>query len=466
MAVQVTPALAPLDKKVTVQPTNTGGGMSCIHLGDSGTVTKHATSNRDHISGVQPTGLTDGTKDGYISVGYRVDHREYYSSGHTGGRGGAGDRPLLTANTYQHAQATLGACCDTSTGACTDTVEQADCLAGGEWMRWFAWETCDELNPLCEAIVGACCVQRTCLRVSPYQCYLAGGEYKGDGSSCDPNPCLCADFFVNAPGSWTGSTCGAGNDCGLRRTEEVIYAVTIPWDGNWIFDLCGSGFDTYMFVGTSCCGAELGYNDDSTQCGLQSWMRFMYLAAGTYYMDIEGYSGCGSYVFNVHEVLGACCGYWGGGCYACLGTMSQAACWAQYGSGSWYAGQDCAATFTCFDCPESEIRVTIMTDSRPSETTWELVQEWTGDVVAHGGPYPGAATTYCDERCVPDSGCYDFAIYDSHGDGIDAPGGYEIRFNGTVVASTLGYGWYGSSVSVTQIGGCVFSGACCFAGPP
>ncbi|HVP10608.1 MAG TPA: hypothetical protein VMV94_05390, partial [Phycisphaerae bacterium] len=291
-----------------------------------------------------------------------------------------------------------------------------------------------------------------------FACYVAGGEYKGDGSGCSPNPCLCADFFVNAPGSWTGTTCGAGNDCGLRNTEEVIYAVTIPWDGTWIFDLCGSTFDTYMFVGTSCCGAELGYNDD--YCNYQSQMTFTELAAGTYYMDIEGYSGCGSYVFNVHEVLGACCVN-----EVCVGDLKPAACYAQ--GGQWWSGMSCAS-FACphWGCPESEITVTYVPDSQPYETSWQVVQEGTGATICTNPPMTTAFATYVTDCCVRSADCYDWNCQDAYGDGTYAPGGYEILFDGVVVAWTLGSGWYGSSVSVTQIGGCVFPGACCFWGDP
>ncbi|HVP13234.1 MAG TPA: hypothetical protein VMV94_18825, partial [Phycisphaerae bacterium] len=254
------------------------------------------------------------------------------------------------------------------------------------------------------------------------------------------------------------TTCGAGDDCALRTGEEVIYAVNVPWDGTWIFSLCGSTYDTYMFVGTSCCGAELGYNDD--YCNWQSQMTFTGLAAGTYYMDIEGYSGCGNYVFTVSEPVGACCVN-----EVCVGDLTQAACNAQ--SGMWYSGLTCAS-FGCFPwpCHESEITITYVPDSWPYETSWQLVQEGTGATICTNPPMTTAWATYVTSCCVTNDGCYDWNCEDEYGDGTYSPGGYQIAFNGTVVASTLGYGWYGSSVSVTQIGGCVFSGACCFAGPP
>jgi len=114
-------------------------------------------------------------------------------------------------------------------------------------------------------------------------------------------PCV-PDFLVEAPGIWTGTTCGAGDDCALRMGEDHIYEINIPTDGNWIFSLCGtpSPWDTYMFLGTSCCSQDIGYNDD--YCGALSQITAN-VAAGTYYLDIEPYSNgyCGDYQLDVYE---------------------------------------------------------------------------------------------------------------------------------------------------------------------
>ncbi len=39
-------------------------------------------------------------------------------------------------------------------------------------------------------ITGACCIEEDCFVMSEQACLDAGGVYKGDGVSCDPNPCL------------------------------------------------------------------------------------------------------------------------------------------------------------------------------------------------------------------------------------------------------------------------------------
>ena len=197
-----------------------------------------------------------------------------------------------------------GACCDDVTGICIDNVSQLDCPSGN---RFVANTLCADLVPLC-------------------------GEQPA-----------CADFSVAAPGTWTGTTCGAGNDCALRTSEEHIYEVSIPNAGLWAFDLCNNqNYDTYLFVGTTCCGAELGSNDDWCGNGLQSYLEFP-IAAGTYYVAVEGFSGCGSYELNIYEVVaptGACCV--GGECVA---TNTQLECDAL--GGLWFQGQTCPD----FQCP-------------------------------------------------------------------------------------------------------------------
>jgi hypothetical protein len=128
--------------------------------------------------------------------------------------------------------------------------------------------------------------------------YGGGGEFAADGAI--PLAPRDADFVVDAPGSWSGSTCGAGNDCPLHTdTEDVMYEIILPEDGLWSFSLCGSDYDTYIFLGTDRCTQDIGYDDDF--CGLQSQLT-VYLTAGHYFLTIEGYccSECGNYLLNVY----------------------------------------------------------------------------------------------------------------------------------------------------------------------
>ncbi len=105
-------------------------------------------------------------------------------------------------------------------------------------------------------------------------------------------PILCPDYSFTAPFNHAGST--SGDECNLRTGLDRTYRVTIPCAGNWTFSLCGSSFDTYIYVSTGCCGGSvLAQNDDF--CGLSSEVT-VNLAAGTYYVDVEPWSGgSGSY---------------------------------------------------------------------------------------------------------------------------------------------------------------------------
>jgi hypothetical protein len=82
---------------------------------------------------------------------------------------------------------------------------------------------------------------------------------------------------------------------------------------------------------------------------------------------------------------------------------------------------------------DAVITVNIQTDSYGSETTWDLVNNTSSQVVATGGPY--AATTYYSiPVCALSTDCYTFTIYDAYGDGICCSygnGTYEIVWDTT-----------------------------------
>ncbi|OGC93298.1 MAG: hypothetical protein A2W25_16315 [candidate division Zixibacteria bacterium RBG_16_53_22] len=121
-------------------------------------------------------------------------------------------------------------------------------------------------------------------------------------------PTCVPDFTVTAPGSWSGSTVGAGDDCSLRLGEDHIYEVIIPYEADWEFSFCGgpSSWDAYLYLGTLCCFGDLGYNDDGCT-GANEMMPILaqHLVAGTYYVDFEPYSSgyTGDYTFTVSEVV-------------------------------------------------------------------------------------------------------------------------------------------------------------------
>ena len=93
-------------------------------------------------------------------------------------------------------------------------------------------------------------------------------------------------------------------------------------------------------------------------------------------------------------------------------------------------------TFAQCGSNEVEVKVDIATDNWGYETYWTL-SDLMGTVLMQGGQGGVYAnhTNYSDSICVSDSGCFFFEIYDTFGDGILAPNGYEIYVDGVIVSS-------------------------------
>jgi hypothetical protein len=182
-----------------------------------------------------------------------------------------------------------GACCDEPGAVCTEALWASDCSVIPDFRFAPLPATCADFDPPCGQVYGACCYDETCAYERPSEC---GGEYAGDGVPCDPNPCLCYDAEMTAPGTWTGTTVGAGDDCALRAGQDVIIKVEIPTDGNWQFDVCASspGWDTYMYLGTDCCQSTWSNDDGCPSYAVLSIIQVSDLTAGTYYVDIEPFS--------------------------------------------------------------------------------------------------------------------------------------------------------------------------------
>ncbi len=93
-------------------------------------------------------------------------------------------------------------------------------------------------------------------------------------------------------------------------------------------------------------------------------------------------------------------------------------------------------SFAQCDVNEVEVRVDITTDEWGYETSWTLSYEG-GDIIMQGGQggvYENY-TIYSATTCVPEETCIIFEIYDEYGDGILAPGGYELYVDNILVSS-------------------------------
>jgi len=77
-----------------------------------------------------------------------------------------------------------GACCFPD-GHC-EMLEAGACVeAGGTFFGGDCQTTECPLPP-----TGACCIGQDCFIYTAAECIALGGEYKGDGVGCDPNPCI------------------------------------------------------------------------------------------------------------------------------------------------------------------------------------------------------------------------------------------------------------------------------------
>jgi hypothetical protein len=90
-------------------------------------------------------------------------------------------------------------------------------------------------------------------------------------------------------------------------------------------------------------------------------------------------------------------------------------------------------------CPagQSQVQITILTDTYGDETTWEVTGAGGSPVYGSGGPY-GNSQTYTPTVCVPNGPVIVFTIYDSYGDGICCQfgqGNYTVSVGGQQVAS-------------------------------
>jgi len=95
--------------------------------------------------------------------------------------------------------------------------------------------------------------------------------------------------------------------------------------------------------------------------------------------------------------------------------------------------------------PETEgkvLKLTIITDNNPGETTWAVTNIGTGEVVLQGGPYDQASHSYTETLEITGDGCYDFTIFDAGGDGLsDGQGVYGLKAGGTTLFSGSIFGF-------------------------
>lgn len=96
------------------------------------------------------------------------------------------------------------------------------------------------------------------------------------------------------------------------------------------------------------------------------------------------------------------------------------------------------------DIVPSAVSIILRTDNKPGETSWEILDA-DGAVVAEGGPYSEPNQTIMEDFILDDLSCYQFFLYDTGGDGLNAPGFFALYY-GTSSYIIQGIGDFGSVI--------------------
>jgi len=118
-----------------------------------------------------------------------------------------------------------------------------------------------------------------------------------------------------------GNTCGYFNDYDATcpfvgsTSPDVVYSFAPAGDLSVDIDLCGSSYDTKVYVYENTPGSLVACNDDACSgpnypnAYLSDLICVPFTAGSTYYIVVDGYGGsCGNYVLWVTECLGPCTG--------------------------------------------------------------------------------------------------------------------------------------------------------------
>jgi hypothetical protein len=120
---------------------------------------------------------------------------------------------------------------------------------------------------------------------------------------CDP----LATNVVLPGGRFTGSTSGTSNQagsCGGGSTPEAVFKLVLTASSDVFVTTHGSSFNTLLYMRSACCnGAEIACNDNAD--GQQtSVIQQRGLAAGTYYIFVDGGAAgaMGAYSVDVYAM--------------------------------------------------------------------------------------------------------------------------------------------------------------------
>jgi hypothetical protein len=206
-------------------------------------------------------------------------------------------------------------------------------------------------------------------------------------------------WTLNAqPGSSCSSAIAIAPGTHTAPFDNAWYTYTAPATGQFTLSTCGlSSCDTKLWAYTYCTGLvtneqglnALGYNDDA--CSVQSSV-VLNLSAGQ------------QVFIRVGDYQNAC--------------ATDTVVWS-LSANIPPPPPSCAAG-------EVAVQVNIVPDAYPNEMSWDL-RNGNGALLA-SGTSSGAAL------CVDTTDCLVFTMHDTYGDGIFAPGGYWLYYDGALIA--------------------------------
>jgi len=200
-----------------------------------------------------------------------------------------------------------GACCDDATGNCTENVNIADCQGPSE--RFNAGHACSEFDPPCSP-PGACCLpDRTCVDTTEADCTAQDGTWQS--GSCDGPPPVycppanddCADATSVSNGSHAFDTLGASTDgpainpsqpaC-TEVNQDVWFSYTALCSGLLTVSLCtGTTYDSALAVYDGCdcmpaAGSEIACDNDACGAGGASRVQLVVTMGHCYLIRVGG----------------------------------------------------------------------------------------------------------------------------------------------------------------------------------
>ena len=180
---------------------------------------------------------------------------------------------------------------NSSSGFCISNITENGNLVSFEFNTTCAPATCDDGLQNGDEL-GVDCGGSNC-GACPCDDGVQNGDEEGidcGGSFCEP--CVCENTAISVPSVTSGVAAGNGNNCDLRASEDATYQFTTSVGGIWTISTCNMAtYDTYLYLGTTCCSQDVALNDDASGCsGYSSRMEVELAENTTYYITVEGYS--------------------------------------------------------------------------------------------------------------------------------------------------------------------------------